>query len=351
MSSVPAVTVNDLQREINAGCAGGAYYLYGADNFSVTRTFKELRRSLVEDEEPLNLHSFEGKNISIDEVIEACESLPVFAEKLVVTVCDLDLDVNKVPAPKLKPLLDEIAALPDTTVLIFYSATTDICGGKLKPTAANAKLVNAVEKHGKTVRFDVPTGAKAAKMIEERCSRNGSAIRRDAADLLMRRVKGDMVLAMNEADKLSAYSKNITAGDVELLTPENDDTKAYELSDAIASGNTDKALSVYHKLAEARTETVYLLYIVTGSILDIYRARLALDSRKSVDDVVADFGYAKNLKFRVTNAFRSASRTTASHMAYCLEVLMNADLDIKSGRGDPSAVLENAMIRITAGRK
>lgn len=343
---MPQINLRELEAQIKSESASGAYYLYGADNHGVVEAFKRLRRSIVPDEELMNLHSFEGKNIDIEAVIEACEALPVFAERLCVTVCDLDLDVNKLPAAVLKELIAEIENLPDTTVLIFYSATTDICGGKAKPTAANAKLVSAVEKNGRTVKFDIPSAAQAQKLIESRCADNGASISRDAAGMIYERCRGDMTLILNEADKLSSYTKKITAEAVAALTPENDDTKAYEISDAIAAGNTERCLEIISNVLETTADPVYLLYIVTGSINDVYRARLAIENGRGSAQVMEDFGYAKNLSFRVNNAFKTARKSSLKKLEQSLETLMKADLELKSGKGDPRIILENAVVRL-----
>ncbi|MBQ5311602.1 MAG: hypothetical protein ILP19_06125, partial [Oscillospiraceae bacterium] len=116
--------------------------------------------------------------------------------------------------------------------------------------------------------------------------------------------------------------------------------------DAIAANDLNKAVSVYNKLIDNRADPVYLLYVITGSINDIYRARTALDSGRSVNDVTADFGYPKNLAFRVTNAFRSAGRTNTAHMRRCMDILMRADISIKSGAGAPETILESAVIKM-----
>lgn len=343
---MPSVTKKDLQAVINSGTAQGAYYLYGADNYSTAKAFRELRRSVTDDDESLNLHAFQGKGIDIDAVIEACESVPVFAEKLCVTVCDLDLEVNKIPDSKLKPLYEEIKDLPETTVLIFYTSTTDITGGKKGVTEKNKKLFTAVEKSGSTVRFDIPTANEAVKEITARCRENGVNIDRRAAEQIFSRCKSDLVLSLSEADKLSSYTDNITPDTVALLTPENDDTKVYALTDTIAAGNMSRAVEIYNKLIENRTDPIYLLYVITGSMTDIYRARLAIDFRRSEDDVKNDFGYARNMAFRVTNAFRSARKTDLKRLHHALDVLMKADLDMKTGTGSPETILENAIIKL-----
>ncbi|MBQ5311819.1 MAG: DNA polymerase III subunit delta, partial [Oscillospiraceae bacterium] len=304
------ITKNELLRIIKSHEAEGAYYLYGNDEYSIQKLKNALVASVVDEgSQALNLHVFDGKS-DINEMIEACEALPVFAEKMCVTVCDLDIDTVRPAADKLKELYSEIENLPDTTVLVFFTQNTDICGGKKTPTDKNKKLVDLIKKHGTVLKADTPTAADAAKEIAAVCREYGCDIDRRAAELIFMRTAGDMGLAVNEAGKLCAYAngRKITTDDVMLLTPEQDDTKVYALTDAIAANDLNKAVSVYNTLIDNRADPVYLLYVITGSINDLYRARTALDSGRSVNDVTADFGYPKNLAFRVTNAFRSAGR-------------------------------------------
>ena len=346
------ITKNELVRIIKAHDAQGAYYLYGNDEYNIQKLKNALVESVVDaGSQELNLHSFEGRS-DIGEIIEACEALPVFAEKMCVTVRDFDIDSVRPAADKLKELYAEIEALPDTTVLIFFTQNTDICAGKKAPTDKNKKLVELIKKHGTVLKADTPTASDAAKEITAVCRDNGCEIDRKAAELIFMRTAGDMGLAVNEAEKMCAYAngRKITADDVLLLTPEQDDTKVYALTDAIAANDLNKAIAVYNKLIDNRTDPVYLLYVITGSINDIYRARAALDSGHSVNDVSADFGYPKILSFRVSNAFKSAGRTNTAHMRHCMEILLKADLAIKTGAGAPETILESAVIQMLEGR-
>ncbi len=346
------ITKNELVRIIKAHDAQGAYYLYGNDEYSIQKLKNALVESVVDaGSQALNLHVFDGKD-DIGEIVEACEALPVFAEKMCVTVCDLDIDTVRPAADRIKELCAEIENLPDTTVLIFYTQNCDICGGKKTPTDKNRKLTETVKKHGTLLKIDTPSASEAAKELAAVCRDYGCDIDRRAAELIFMRTAGDMGLAVNEAEKLCAYAdgRKITADDVMLLTPEQDDTKVYALTDAIAANDLNKAVAIYNKLIDNRTDPVYLLYVITGSINDIYRARAALDSGRSVNDTVSDFGYPKALSFRVTNAFKSAGRTDTARMRRCMDILLKADLAIKTGAGAPETILESAVIQMIGGK-
>lgn len=343
------VTPKELERAIKSAETTKAYYLYGADLYSVQRFKKALVGKIVrEGSEDFNLHEFQGKGISIDDMSAACEGIPIFAEKMCVTVCDLDLDSERLSSDMTKLLLDTVKNLPDTTTLIFYTANIDVCGGRKAPTAKNKKLIDAVNKIGTVCRFITKTKSEAARDIAALASTQGCTIDAAAAQLLYDRCIGDFMLISGETDKLCSYVKNgnITVKEVELLTPETPDAKGYELADAVAKGNVTLAMKLLNELTAMKNDPVYLLYIITGSIVDLYRARLALDFNRTVGDVVSDFGYAKNLEFRVKNAFSAVRNMSAARLRKCLEILVDTDFRFKTGAGIPSVLLEEAIIRM-----
>lgn len=353
-----SITEKELSRIIKSGEAEGVYYLYGTDLYSVNKYRKALVRSLVKPEdETYNLHEFQGSDMDVEGVCDACEGYPVFAEKLCVTVCDLDMEEetksraghSRIDDKRMKLLTETISNLPDTTVLIFYTSNIDICGGKRYPTAKNKKLTDLVSKHGTVCEINVRSAADSSRIITGAVSQEGCTISSAAAKLLFERCCGDMNMVMNEAAKLCSYVNggNIDEAAVKLLTPECGDAKSYNLADAVAAGNISRAMELYNELiSEPENTPIYLLYVLTGSMNDLYRARLGLDYNHGVPEVMKDFGYSRAVEFRVKNAFSSVRRTSLVHLRKCMKILAAADMDMKSGAGDPSLILEKAIVEM-----
>jgi DNA polymerase-3 subunit delta len=339
------MTKKDLERTIKARDAGGVYFIYGTDAYTVGELAHALRDSVVSpDERTFNLHEYQAKEMDIDEVIGSCEALPMFAERVCVTVCDLDLETLRI-SDKLKPLYKEIEELPDTTVLIFYTDAADLCAGKKKPTDKNKRMLDKIAKSGNVIVCDKMTPGEAAREIEARVRENGGSITRSAASLIYTRCVSDLRTAMNEADKLCAYTDSITEADVAALTPEQDDTKVYALTDAIAAGDRERAVSCFGKLMESRTDPIYLLYIITGSINDIYRAKLAQLGGRTKADYMNDCGIPKVFAFKADNAFSAASRADISRLRRAMKILSDTDIAVKSG-AMPDIAIEEAIIKI-----
>lgn len=346
---MPAINENELRRIIKSGTAAGVFCIYGTDTYSVVKYKKALVSSVIaKGDEAYNLHEFDGKGLDAEGVADACDGLPMFAPTLCVTVCDLDLETEKLSESRLNLLLETAGNLPDTTLLIFYTANADLCGGKKYPTPKNKKLLDLISKKGTLCEIPLKTAAEALKAISAEAAAQGCTIEDKAARLLWERCLGDMNAIMNELFKLSAYANggNIDLHTVEMLTPESSDAKGYNLADAAAEGNMTLALGLYNDLISNQSDPIYLLYVLMGSMNDLYRARLAIDYGKGISDVMKDFGYAKNVEFRVKKAFSSARKVTLQRLKMCMEILTKADLDMKSGAGSPEIILEKAITQM-----
>lgn len=349
-----SINEKELTRIIKSGEISGVYYLYGTDLYNVVQYKKEMVKRIVrQGDETYNLHEYQGKDIDTEAVSEACEAIPMFADKLCVTVCDLDLETERLSDSRMKMLTETAANLPDTTVLIFYTANIDVCGGKKYPTAKNKKLIDLIAKKGTVCEIPLKSRSEAVKIICARASKLGSPMDDKAAGLLWERCCGDMNMIVSEIDKLTSFANGspVSVQTVEALTPETGDAKSYNLADAVAAGNISRATELYNELIGNRSDPVYLLYVLTGSMNDLYRARLALDYNHGVPDAVKDFGYSKALEFRVKNAFSAVRRTSADHLRRCMEILAQADMDMKSGAGAPAIIIEKAIIQMLSDKQ
>ncbi|MBR5381334.1 MAG: hypothetical protein IK136_01800 [Oscillospiraceae bacterium] len=68
-----------------------AYVFYGEERYLLDHSLSELRKKLVtEGLEEFNHRRFEGRGLTISELSEAVDALPVFAERTLVEVRDFE---------------------------------------------------------------------------------------------------------------------------------------------------------------------------------------------------------------------------------------------------------------------
>lgn len=344
------ITESELKTSLKNRQFRNAYYFYGRDIAAVELYAKGFISKIAGgDNADYNLHSFDGKNFDSDSFSDACDALPVFSDYVCCAVCDLNAD--SLLADDIKRISEIISDLPESTVVIFYYTSVDVTDGKKYPTAKNKKLMDAVGKVGGVCNFALKTPAVLAKEIMARVSKAGCGISKDAAVFLAEQCLCNTLMIGNEIDKLTAYAagSEITVETVRLLSPRQLDTKSFDLANALSRMDAKTAMRLLGELCEEKVDPMAVLYAVTGSMTDLYRARAAMASRKTPEDVKEDFGYSKALSFRVDNAFRDVQRISMPHLRECMKILAETDAAMKSLKTPPQTLLEEAVVKMTAG--
>ena len=67
------------------------YLLYGEERYLRKQYTDKLRSALCTEGDQMNTHSFEGKNISVGEIIDLAETLPFLASRRVIFLSDSGL--------------------------------------------------------------------------------------------------------------------------------------------------------------------------------------------------------------------------------------------------------------------
>lgn len=347
-----AVNENQLKADIKGGNISNVYLFWGMDFYSIELYTKALINKLVDkDARDLNLHEFEGRYLDVGELSDACDGLPVFAEYNCCTVSDLDLFRKEIISKEdYDMLISVIENLPETTVLILYYSYLDICKGRKNPESVYKRLINAVTKKGTVCSFPIKTAADSAKTAAALARKKKCIIGDNELRKLSDICANNLLLINSELDKLSAYAqdKPITAEMIELLCPGEDDAKIYQLTDAIISRNKSLALKLFRELLNMRTEPIVLLYSITNTYIDLFRAKTAIKNRRTAADVKNDFDYGAR-SFTVDNAFRSAGKISDEKLSSCIKLLMDCERQIKS-RPEPlhTDIIEETIIKMTS---
>lgn len=341
------VTDRELKASVKCNKIDNLYYFYGKD-IAAVEAYKKMvvSKTVKGGDEIYNLHAFEGKNFNIDEFTDACEALPMFADYVCCTVCDLNAE--SLNADALKWLIKFIEDIPDTTVLIFYYTSVDVTDGKKYPTPKNKKLLDAVSKKGTVCNFVFKTPDALGKDIAAKINKNGGIISKEAAVYLAQLCGCNTMIIENEIEKLLAYSagNEITKDTINMLCPRQIETTTFDLAKAIARKDKYTSMCMLNDLNIEKIDAVPILYAVSGNMVDLYRVKVAMGCAKGTYDVIDDFGYPKNLSFRVDNAFRDVRSYSVAHLRKCIQILVETDVAMKSSNTDKMVLLEEAIVKM-----
>lgn len=165
----------------------------------------------------------------------------------------------------------------------------------------------------------------------------------------------DTAFISKELEKLSAYAegREVTREDIDLLCIRRIESDGYSLAINILRGNAAMVFTRLRELDVQNYEPYAIIGIIGFSLADIYRAKLARSSGRSVADVAKDFSCAKNREFAVKNAYSECGNISAERIRKTLEILSETDLMLKTrsrGKDGDMLTLEQGLARSMALR-
>jgi len=340
---MPCVNESELAKSIRAGEISSLYYFYGRDISTLEAYTKKLITKLVKKEDQAyNLHNFEGKELNLGEFCDACEALPMFAERVCVTINDLNADnLNASDFDFLTKILSDI---PTTTTVIIFATGIDIYNGKKTLIGKNKKISDLVGKNGFSCEFNYKRPSELVKAISDKVLKQSSTISKKSAEYLATQCLCNLMLINNEIDKLCDYSNGgeITNESIDLLVSKQLDSNAFALAKATSQFNGKKAMTLLDELYDQQIDSIPILAAISMSFIDLYRARLAINDGVSQTEVKVDFSYNKR-EFVVANAFRDCNGITAERLRKCIKILAETDIALKSSRTSSRLLVEQAI--------
>ena len=296
------------------------YILTGDDSF-VVKSAVNMFSVFSGEFRDLNF-TFFGKDASISEVIAALLTPPMFSEYRVVCVNDYTGD--------LKQIKEYLKNPSSTSVLLFTGALTPNFNGIIP--LCEIVDCNRLEKsylEGWVVRKaasqKISVSQKAASLLVEYCNR-------------------DMNSVYNELVKLMDYAEGaIDESDVKELVSPQIEYKVFELSEAIAEKNADKAVELVNLMLAENNSAVSLM----GMLFNHFRRLLFVSLNPKSDTLSSDL---KVKEYAVKVALRQAAKFSPRRLKAVFDRLNSLDAGVKAGKiSDKNALMEFVCETVTAG--
>ena len=236
------------------------------------RSLISLRAFLCPDGlDGFNYKRFEGSMITIDELEDAVNTLPAFADRTLIEIHDFDIFKSI-----LKPRLNEIFSdLPDYVCVVFIYNTIEY-----KPDGRQ-KINKEILKHANVIDFVVQSQDKLIKWIRRHFHDAGKSISTSDAEYLAFITGGLMSVLNGEIEKTAAYAKseNVTRTDIDAVVTPALDTVAYKLTDALVSRDNERALRLLDELFQMREVPHKLMYSISLKMRQLLAARVCIESK------------------------------------------------------------------------
>ncbi|MFZ7121037.1 MAG: DNA polymerase III subunit delta [Eubacteriaceae bacterium] len=277
-----------LLKDIKGNDLSNIYLFYGNEYLIANMMLENIKKSLINPlYEQLNVNYLDGKTITVDELINACETLPFMDTKRLIVVKNMSsMNINNnILKTDMEMLCKYLSNIPISTYLIFISRKID----------KKRKIYKSIQKNGKIIEYKKLEKNDLLKWINKRVNLRGKKIEKKALDLFVDSsdyLNKDSNINLddieNELDKLLAYSKEkvkIECCEVQNIVQQNMDTNIFKMLELMGKGLAGESIYLMHVLINNGEPPVRILYMIIRQYRIIYHSKLLRDSGFSTNDI------------------------------------------------------------------
>lgn len=265
-----------LRGDLKTGELENIYIFHGEEVYLREHYVEQIRQLLVPAGfEEFNYHRLQGKNLTMQELAETVEAMPMMAQHTLITVTDLD--IFKLDEGQRTALTEILSDFPDYCVLIFiYDTLTYKRDGKMK------KLTAVLDKYVQEVEFSEQERSALVKWVKRRFAAADREIDTAAIDHLLFTCGTLMTDLVPEIAKIAAYAKGrtVTIADINAVADPVLDARVFDMTNCISKKRYDEAAVILGDLLRMQTEPILILGAIGKELRRIYTARMALDAGK-----------------------------------------------------------------------
>ncbi len=330
-----------MARDVKAGEIPPVIVLCGKEQYLVEWSIRLILDKFVNPEtKVLDSVRFSDESISLESLMEACETLSMFSERRVVIVSDFTLlaggQQKGFSEADEAALAEYVKSVPEGTVLIFTCENPD----------KRKKLYKACAAAGKIYEFDTLSENDLVSFIIKQLKAEGkissqTVISGLIADCGYYNKETDYTLynLVNDLKKIAAYADGpeITMKDVAEVISGSLETYIFALIDSISSGHRGDAFKLFYNILGSGENSYRILSMIASQYEFMLDVKELSECGFGMEEI------AKTLNahtFRVKKAFQSMEKYTAADLRSLLIRVYDVDRNIKSGLLEQNLALE-----------
>lgn len=317
--------MKNLVQDIKTNDFKNIYLLYGEEEYLKKQYRQKLQDALISPDDTVNLNFYEGKNISVQELIDQAETMPFFADRRLLVIEDSGF--FKSASVELAEYLEQV---PETTYFLFVESEVD----------KRQKMYKAVQKKGRIVEFAAQKEDTLIRWILGILKKENKNITRSSMELLLEKTGTDMNNIAMELEKLLSYTMDrdvITAEDIESICTTQTVNKIFDMINAVADGNRKKALDLYYDLLALKEPPMRILFLLTRQFNLLMQTKELQSTGYDAKTIAAKLAIQP---FVARNCTRQASAFSLEKLKMLVKSCVDAEEAVKTGNLNEKLAVE-----------
>ena len=327
----------ELEKELRAGITGNLYYFHGDEPFLIERGVKRLLEKVVSpDFREFNFTVFYGGEAKGEAIVEAAQTLPMFAPLRVVLVRRAGA-----LSPAALDLLADYAADPSPyTCLILQGEKID----------QRRKLFADLKKQGRLVEYKRPYENQLGPFIREEAALSGKRVEPAAAEMLAYYVGVNLQELAAQIEKIALYvgeREMIRIDDVREMVSDAKVNSVFDLNNALGEKDLGKSLRSFQTIVRDGESPLMVLNMMTRHFRQLWQVRELSDRKLSA----AEIGKAAGLNpYFAGGVIAQARGYGIAELRKIFEELYATDLALKTSGGRAVDLMERLIMKICSKR-
>ncbi len=321
-----------LNEDIKTGQLKNLYLLYGEEAY-LRRQYRDRLKDAIIGDDTMNYHYFEGKDISVGEIIDLAETMPFFSEKRLIVLENSGLFKSSGEL-----LAEYLANQAQTTTFLMVETEVD----------KRSKLYKAVQSKGTITEFSVQDETTLKRWVVGMMKKEGKQISSSALEYFLEKTGTDMENIRKEAEKLFCYCMDkevITAEDIEEICTKQLSSHIFDMVSAIADKKQQKALELYYELLALKEPPMRILFLIARQfnlLMQVRELKGKGFQNKAIGEKVGLPGFIAG------KYVTQCSRFTKEELRQAVEDCVEAEEAIKTGKMNDNMSVELLIIKYSS---
>lgn len=299
--------------------------LYGEEKLLINEEINKIKQKIVPAHlETMNYIPVDGKNTSQEEILNACQTVPLLTEKKLVVVYDTPFfesarGSQEKSSEMQNDFLNMLGKVPDYTILIFTASKVD----------KRKRAFKAIKSKGIVREFNQLSLKDKALWIQNRVKLYGKNIDLKTAYYIAEHT-GNLNQTDNELKKIAAFLKDkqcIEDEDLSKIFYKSLEGNIFEMMDFIGMKNPTGAIEIINRLINQGEKAVVILYMISKHMMDLITVKTM--EGLSFQDIKSESGMHP---FVLKKALKQSKNFTLDELKRSLKLCQQLDTDIKTGK-------------------
>lgn len=321
-----------LNEDMKSGQLKRVYLLYGEEAY-LRKQYKDRLKSAIIGDDTMNFHYYEGKNISIGEIVDLAETLPFFAERRLII-----LENSGFFKSGGEQLAEYLANQAETTYFVFAETEVD----------KRSKLYKTVQSKGSAVEFGEQDESTLKRWVLGMMKKEGKNISQNALNYLLEKTGTDMENIRKETEKLFCYCMEkdvIEIADIEEICTKRLSSHIFDMVSAIADKKQKQALELYYELLALKEPPMRILFLIARQfnlLMQVKELHKKGFQNKAIGEKVGLPGFIAG------KYVTQASRFSKEDLRAAVEACVEAEEAIKTGKMNDNMSVELLIIKYSS---